>query len=430
MAQVANGAPDTAHYKFLDHLGKLPVVHDSLEQAWQLPLASRAGDAIKQVSTVALKYAGPIEPYLVKADSYADAGLREIENRFPIVKDQPAVIREKTQGAAKTTVDTYVGAAKDRWSSASKHAETNGNDVKSSARNGAKQADATIHRIADPVLTPILNQVEGLLDRYLPKSKAKASSLADDAKSKGQDARKQTKNLTNDAASKLDGVDSDVKDEAQHQINRAIDISFSLFDRSVNAAKSTTVYTADKVGYALGAARWSLAHPQEVPQAAYNGARQNYSHIRERVDGTVEITRGRASDAVQLAHSAREQVVRVFEQEQKSAPNDQPRGLLTASINTLFVLTKELLDLAKDHLQQQNRAAGDLVSSTEDYADAAAGNAKDVAKQAEQIVINNTPKNVKKDVVEPAKDTAKDAKDTAFSRGERVAQDVQNKVSK
>ena len=425
MAQVANGAPDVAHYKFLDHLNRLPVVHDSLEQAWQLPLASRAGDAIKQVSSVALKYAGPIEPYLAKADSYADAGLSQIENRFPIVKEQPAVI----QGAAKTTVDTYVGAAKDRWNSASAHAHTNGNGVASHAQQGAKQADATIHRIADPILTPVLNQVEGLLDHYLPRSKKDVSSLADKAKSEAQDAKSQVKGAAKDAANQTNGIDADTKAEAKHQINRAIDISFSLFDRSINGAKNTTLYTADKVGYALGAARWSLSHPQEVPQAALNGARDNYSHIRERVDGTVEITRSHASDAVHFAHSAKDEVFRVFEQETKSAPKDQPRGVITAGINTVFVLTKEVLDHAKDYLQQQNRAAGDIASTAQDYADAAADKTKDASKNVEQIVINSAPKNVKKDVVEPAKDQAKEAKDTAFSRGEKVAQDVQKKVS-
>ncbi|BFZ56189.1 hypothetical protein PYCC9005_003231 [Savitreella phatthalungensis] len=430
MAQVASGNPDQAHFKFLDHLSSIPIVHESLEHAGHFPIAARAGDAIKHVSNTAYRYAGPtFEPYLVKADSYADAGLRELEHRFPLVKEQPSVIREKTSGAAKTTVDTYVGAAKERFGQASSQAKSAGEDAKKQAHSSSKQASASIHNLVDPVLTPVLDTVENLLDTYLPKSKSTASQVADDAQAKGEEIKDKAASAV-DSASSSSNADKAEK-EVKHQINRAFDISFSMLDRSINTVKSTATYGRDQAASAIGAAKWSIAHPKEVPQAAYNGARENYSLIRERVDGTVEITRSRASDAIHLAHSARDEAVRVYQQETKSAPKDQPRGLVTAGVNTVFVLTKEVLDYTKDYLQQHNKKASELVDDAKDSVESAANKTADKAQDAQQIVINKAPKATEslKDVASKAKAQAANTKDDAFSRAEKVVNDVDAKVT-
>lgn len=103
-------------FKFLAHVQSLPLVTDSLDQIYSYSIGRNAAETIRTVGTTALKYSGPINPYLQKADSLADDGLKNFESRFPLVKAPSSEIREKTSGAAKTTVDTYVGAFQDKFS--------------------------------------------------------------------------------------------------------------------------------------------------------------------------------------------------------------------------------------------------------------------------------------------------------------------------
>lgn len=137
MTTMANGSAPTIEnsaggmeFKFLAHVQSLPVVHDSLDQIYSYPIGRNAGDAIKVVSKSAFKLSGPINPLLAKADEYADSGLKEIESRFPIVKASTSEIKDKTSGAAKTTVGTYVGAAKDKWQGATSNGHAAGEKIK------------------------------------------------------------------------------------------------------------------------------------------------------------------------------------------------------------------------------------------------------------------------------------------------------------
>lgn len=137
MTTMANGSAPSAEnsqgkmqFKFLAHVQSLPVVHDSIDQIYSHPLGRNAGDAIKVASQSAFKLSGPITPFLAKADSYAEQGLSNIENRFPIVKASTSEIKDKTSGAASATVGTYVGAVQDKWHGATSNGHAASEKIK------------------------------------------------------------------------------------------------------------------------------------------------------------------------------------------------------------------------------------------------------------------------------------------------------------
>lgn len=130
----ADNSAGGLQFKFLAHVQSLPVVTDSLDQIYSYPIGRNAGETIKAASLTAFKFTGPINPLLQKADSFADNGLTNIESRFPLVKAPTSEIKEKTSGAAKTTVDTYVGAFHDKFGAAASKAKTNGSEATDEAK--------------------------------------------------------------------------------------------------------------------------------------------------------------------------------------------------------------------------------------------------------------------------------------------------------
>lgn len=152
MAATMNGSTQTLdakadlHFKFLAHVQALPVVTDSLDQLYAFPLGRGAGETIKSVSATAFKFSGPINPLLKRADSLADSGLKNIESRFPLVKAPTSEIKEKTSGAAKTTVDTYVGAIHDKFGGLASKAKQDGQAVGEDAKaQTSKPSTITLH---------------------------------------------------------------------------------------------------------------------------------------------------------------------------------------------------------------------------------------------------------------------------------------------
>lgn len=130
-------------FKFLAHVQSLPVINDSLDQLYSYPIGRNAGETLKAASATAFRFTGPINPLLQKADSFADNGLKNIESRFPLVKAPTSEIKEKTSGAAKTTVDTYVGAFHDKFGAASSKARENGHALGDEAKAQTSKFNST-----------------------------------------------------------------------------------------------------------------------------------------------------------------------------------------------------------------------------------------------------------------------------------------------
>lgn len=204
----------------------------------------------------------------------------------------------------------------------------------------------------DPIVAPVLDKVEGLLDTYLPKAQAKLNAAKKDAE---------------------DGAPA-AQEKADHTIRRVYDISTSMFDRSTNAARSSIHYGAEKVNdvaaTATGYVQWTVQNPSKVPEAAMSHVQAGTASLRERVDGTVEITKSRAQSLTDLAFQAHGTAVQVYEKEKNAAPKDQPRGLIITTINTALVLTGKTLDHAKVYFQESqasselSEAANNIKSST------------------------------------------------------------------
>lgn len=92
----------------LQHLTSYPVISDSIKfyednryGAKSISLAQEA--YIRLVLPVEPYLKTPISyvaPYLAKADSLGDEGLKKVDEKFPIVKEETASLKEKAQGVA------------------------------------------------------------------------------------------------------------------------------------------------------------------------------------------------------------------------------------------------------------------------------------------------------------------------------------------
>lgn len=175
---ITNG--EKPHSKVLSHLQTYPVVHDSLEYYKQHPYGAKSLNIIH--STYA-RFVAPLHPYLQtpysylspylnRADELGDNGLKEVDNRFPIVKEDTVKLKEKVQAVAFLPLQLaskgkkyVVGTWQDEYN------KTQGQEglVKS-----AKALISTELRIG--------HDGYGLLMQYLNKGKAEASKKIDEVK--------------------------------------------------------------------------------------------------------------------------------------------------------------------------------------------------------------------------------------------------------
>lgn len=257
----------------------------------------------------------------------------------------------------------------------------------------------------DPVLKPVLDQVEGLLDTYLPKAKAKAK----------------------EAEQKVDDEAPKTKQEAEQQVKRVLDISLSLFDRSTNAALGSVHYgvgtLAGLTSFIAEKVQWSLHNPSKVPEAALSSVNVSSASIRGKVDDTVNLSRSAAHNLTHLAFQARDTALQVFKKEQKAAPKDQPRGLLITAINTALVLTGKSLDQAKVYLQKSNTSK-DVQSKVDDAGEKISDTASDVSSKVQEKVPDSPPD--QNDV----KKTATKGKDHAHQTAKQASQSIEEILKK
>ncbi|ORY78232.1 hypothetical protein BCR37DRAFT_116943 [Protomyces lactucae-debilis] len=371
MAQVQQPHQDQqphAKYNFVHHVTSLPLVHDTLDQAKRIPMAKGAGKLVSNVSKTALAYAKPIEPYLERADHYADQQLSNLEQKYPLVKAPTQEIRDKTSGAAKTTVDTYVGAVTDKFSG------VNGHHLKQQAKEGKDAAIPALNARVDAVCKPVLDLVEDLLDTYLPKQKRQAK----------------------EAAEKTEGKVSEAQEQAKSTVLRVYDLSTSLMDRSLNKAKQTAHAAGHTVHTAADYARWSVQHPTQVPGAAYETASARVHDLRERVDGTLDVTRSRVHHVSELVQQAKQETVRVYQDTQKHAPEGQPKRLVWTTISTSLTLMNEAISYAAQVIKEQ----ADEARKQSDVLDKAAKKTEHAADKAGEHV--DTAKDKAKEVGEQA----------------------------
>lgn len=253
----------------------------------------------------------------------------------------------------------------------------------------------------DPILKPVLDRVEGLLDTYLPKAQAKA-----------QEAEAKAEGVIEDAADQAPAS----KQEVEQQAKRVVDMTFSLLDRSTNAAKNTVHFgfarVADVTAVATDYVQWSVQNPSKVPEAALQTVQAGSATIRERVDGTVEITRKNAHSLTDLAFHARDTALNVFENEKKSAPKDQPRGLLITGINTVLVLTGKSLDQAK-HYFQDSKATDSAKDTLSEATDKVQGLSDEAGNKLDEVLPEE--KTVKKTATKAKEQTHQTAKQASQS---------------
>ena len=254
-------------------------------------------------------------------------------------------------------------------------------------------------------MKPVVDTVENILDTYLPKAKAAAKDAKSSAKGAAKDAESSAKGAAKDAKSAGKDIANDdnvqdAKQEAEHQAQRIIDLSMSMFDRSKEKARSSISYAHESAAYAKDTALWSLNNPREVPHAAINAAKERTQYVVETVDGTVRTTRKRASSVSELAFQARDKAIQVFQEEQKAAPKDFPRSLVVSSINTFLRLSKESLDQAKTYFQTESgdveAKANELLSKGEDKADELTSKAETKADEVKGKASDATDKAEKK----------------------------------
>jgi len=93
---------------FIGHLTSYPVVSDSISVYKTNPYGAKS---LSLATDVYQKFFIPFQPYLqgpysyvapyvVKADSLADAGLGKIDSNFPIVKEETSALKEKVTSVA------------------------------------------------------------------------------------------------------------------------------------------------------------------------------------------------------------------------------------------------------------------------------------------------------------------------------------------
>lgn len=239
-----------------------------------------------------------------------------------------------------------------------------------------------------------MDQVENILDTYLPKAKAKAKEVEKE----------------------VDGKVPETKKEAEYQVKRVFDISGSMLDRSTNAAIGSVHYgvgtLASLTSFVAQKVQWSLQNPAKVPEAALSSVHVSSASIREKVDGTVEISRNTAHTLTDLAFQARDTALQVFEKEQKAAPKDQPRGLFITAINTALVLTGKSLDQAKVYLQKSNTSK-DVRSKVDDVGNRISDTTEDVSSKVQDSLPEEN--DVKKSATKGKEYTHKTAKQASQS---------------
>lgn len=94
--------------QFIGHLTSYPVVSDSIgfykENPYGAKSLSLAHDVYQRFFTPFQPYLeGPysyVAPYVTKADSLGDAGLKKIDSTFPIVKEETATLKGKVTDVA------------------------------------------------------------------------------------------------------------------------------------------------------------------------------------------------------------------------------------------------------------------------------------------------------------------------------------------
>jgi len=104
--RLTNGEKPSS--QFLGHLTSYPVVSDSIGLYKGNPYGAKSLSLAEEVYAkffTPLKpyLEGPysyVAPYLVKADSLGDAGLKKIDSTFPIVKEDTATLKDKATGIA------------------------------------------------------------------------------------------------------------------------------------------------------------------------------------------------------------------------------------------------------------------------------------------------------------------------------------------
>lgn len=87
--------------QFISHLTSYPVVSDSIETFKSNPYGQKsislADHGYKSIVAPVLPYAqgpyGYVKPYVEKADELADGGLKKVDEKFPIVKEDAEKIK-------------------------------------------------------------------------------------------------------------------------------------------------------------------------------------------------------------------------------------------------------------------------------------------------------------------------------------------------
>jgi len=113
--------------KFLNHLTSLPVVSAGMSTYSSSPLGARSIDMAASVYNQAKAHLLPpyqtylspyverpysyVQPYIYKADELGDSALNKITTRFPIVKEEPAVVQERVATTAKSTTNAVASNA-------------------------------------------------------------------------------------------------------------------------------------------------------------------------------------------------------------------------------------------------------------------------------------------------------------------------------
>jgi len=93
--------------QFLEHLQSIPLISTTITTykshplgAYTLTLLSHAyGPFATYLSPYLQRPYAYLHPYLAKADELGDRSLSSLETRFPIVRDEPGVLREKAAKA-------------------------------------------------------------------------------------------------------------------------------------------------------------------------------------------------------------------------------------------------------------------------------------------------------------------------------------------
>lgn len=115
--QVNGERPTSA---FISHLTAIPLVHDSITGFKSNPIGQLSIDVVDQSYSTFAKPFLPylsrpyqyVSPYVNKADSLADFGLRRIEETFPIVKTPTEKIKDTVTGTVFLPV-TVASQSKD-----------------------------------------------------------------------------------------------------------------------------------------------------------------------------------------------------------------------------------------------------------------------------------------------------------------------------